>query len=503
MIQEVRKEMINVDQYQYIRYLYEREGLSQRAIAKKLKISRNTVKKYCKGEHMPWQPQKRHYSSPVTDPVRPIVEKWLTEDESAPEKQRHTARRIYHRLVEEYGFKGGESTIRQLVRAIKNSKKEAYIPLEFDYGEAMQVDWGQAVFKINGKEVKAHLFCARLCASCAPFVIAYPMERKEAFLDGHIKAFEFFGGVPKRLIYDNLKTAVKEGWGKYVSDEQMDFKALKAHYAFESTYCNRGQGHEKGLVEGLVGFIRRNVLVPIPEVETWEELNQKLIEKCINYRDHHHIQYRKETVKEAFLEEQKALAPLPVTPYDPAVKSQVKVNSDGLIHFDTNRYSVPLDFAGYEVTVNATPFEIIVYSKNKKIANHERAYGRNETRYKIEHYLDELEKRPRAIKNAKPLRHGGIPDDILNYKDKITGSDSDIQFVKLLKLLIQYGYEEVSKAIKKAAEEGQYNVEIVRFYINKDTTDVKAIPPITDKDEIKIETSNLAEYDNLIWSEAI
>lgn len=194
---------------------------------------------------------------------------------------------------------------------------------------------------------------------------------------------------------------------------------------------------------------------------------------------------------------------MPVTPYDPAVKSQVKVNSDGLIHFDTNRYSVPLDFAGYEVTVNATPFEIIVYSKNKEIANHKRAYGRNETRYKIEHYLDELEKRPRAIKNAKPLRHGGIPDDILNYKDKITGSDSDIQFVKLLKLLIQYGYEEVSKAIKKAAEEGQYNVEIVRFYINKDITDVKAIPPITDKDEIKIETSNLAEYDNLIWSEAI
>ncbi|WP_051019967.1 Mu transposase domain-containing protein [Thermoanaerobacterium thermosaccharolyticum] len=195
----------------------------------------------------------------------------------------------------------------------------------------------------------------------------------------------------------------------------MDFKTLKVHYAFESTYCNRGQGHEKGLVEGLVGFIRRNVLVPIPEVETWEELNQKLIEKCINYRDHYQIQYRKETVKGAFLEEQKALAPLPVTPYDPAVKSQVKVNSDGLIHFDTNRYSVPLDFAGYEVTVSATPFEIIVYSKNKEIANHKRAYGRNQTRYKIEHYLDELEKRPRAMKNAKPLRLGGIHDDILNY----------------------------------------------------------------------------------------
>ncbi|WP_096230348.1 hypothetical protein [Thermoanaerobacterium sp. RBIITD] len=129
------------------------------------------------------------------------------------------ARRIYHRLVEEYDFKDREFTIRQLAREIKSKKKESYTPLGFDYGEAMQVDWRQAVFKINGKEVKVHLFCTRLCASCAPFVKSYPIERKEAFLDGHIKAFEFSGGVLKRLVYNNLKIAAKESWGKYVSDE--------------------------------------------------------------------------------------------------------------------------------------------------------------------------------------------------------------------------------------------------------------------------------------------
>jgi len=181
--------------------------------------------------------------------VEEFIRTCFEHDEDAPSKQKHTAKRIYDRLVEEMGFTGGESTIRHYVRKLRSKLAEAYVTLEFDPGEAMQVDWGEATVLMDGRKTTVHIFCARLCFSAMPFVISFPFERVEALLEGHIEAFKFYGGVPRHAIYDNMRTVVRDGWGKHVSSEQKDFVQLKAHYAFQSRFCNPGQANEKGLIE--------------------------------------------------------------------------------------------------------------------------------------------------------------------------------------------------------------------------------------------------------------
>ena len=206
--------MIKVDQYQLIRELYAVEGLSQREIARRLGISRNTVRKYCQVEHLPFEKSRRQRKpSVITPEVEEFIRTCFEHDEEAPNKQKHTAKRIYDRLVEEMGFTGGESTIRHYVGKLRSRPAEAYVPLEFDPGGAMQVDWGEATVVMNGRKTTVHVFCARLCYSAMPFVIAFPFERIEALLEGHIEAFTFFGGVPRHAIYDNMRTVVKDGWG--------------------------------------------------------------------------------------------------------------------------------------------------------------------------------------------------------------------------------------------------------------------------------------------------
>jgi transposase len=209
-----------------------------------LNVSRNTVKKYLEGSVIPGKrkPQARQF--PVTGPFRDIITGILEQDKHEWKKQRHTAKRIYNRLYKQ-GYQGSYSAIRDVVRELKNNS-EVYIPLEFDPGEAAQVDWGTAYVIIAGKKTKVQVFCMRLCYSGAIFAAVFPNQRYESFLEGHRLAFEFYQGVNKRLIYDNLRTAVKEGWGRHVTEEQHPFKLLKAHYAFESCFCNIGEGHEKG-----------------------------------------------------------------------------------------------------------------------------------------------------------------------------------------------------------------------------------------------------------------
>ena len=217
---------------------------------------------------------------PVMDPYRDIIMEWLEGDRTAPRKQRHTAKRVYDRLVEEYGFRGAESTVRRFVRLLRGSTPEAYVPLAADYGEQAQVDWARAMVKIGGASTVAYLFCLRMRASGVCFSWAFPTEKLEAFLAGHRLAFEWLGGVPAQCIYDNPKTAVVKILAGPYRQEHEYFSHLRAHYLFESCFCNPGRAHEKGAAENLVGYVRRNALVPVPDVACWEELNAHLLGWC-------------------------------------------------------------------------------------------------------------------------------------------------------------------------------------------------------------------------------
>lgn len=201
-----------------------------------------------------------------------FVRHCLEEDTRSPKKQRHTAKRIYDRLVDELGFTGGETTVRRLVSQLREKPQEAFVPLSFPPGDAMQIDWGEATVYLSGEKTVVNLFCARLCYSGAPLVLAYRRQNEESFLDALVQVFRYFGGAPRRVIFDNGKVAVKDGFGAHAR-KQAGYAALAAHYGFEAIFCNPASGNEKGLVEGLVGYSRRNTCVPVPKVDSMEDLN--------------------------------------------------------------------------------------------------------------------------------------------------------------------------------------------------------------------------------------
>lgn len=408
--------VITVEMYKQIRKM-RLEGMSQRQIAATLHISRNTVKKYWNGDHVPWERKDYSRSSSVlTDDVVDFVKRCLDEDaHCSSRKQRHTAKRIYDRLVVEHGFSGGETTVRRLVKELREKAPEAFVPLVFPPGDALQIDWGEATVYLHGVKTTVNLFCARLCYSGAPMVLAYRRQNEESFLGALVKVFQYFDGVPKRVIFDNAKVAVKDGLGSHAR-KQAGYAALSAHYGFEAVFCNPASGNEKGLVEGLVGFIRRNACVPVPRVETMDELNNLLLGKCKEYLSHQ-IRGKEAPVGEMLSQEKEKLYPLPGYHFDPCKRTSGRVDRFCTVRFDTNNYSVPAMYCGREVSVKAGPETVSIYSGGECIACHQRCLEKKQNIYKLEHYLPLLEKKGRAIFYAKPVKET-LPPYFLHWLEE-------------------------------------------------------------------------------------
>ena len=404
--------VITVEIYKQIRKM-RLDGMSQRQIAAALHISRNTVKKYWDGDSVPWE--RKDYSreaSVLTDDVVAFVRQCLDEDAHSPRKQHHTAKRIYERLVAECGFTGGETTVRRLVKELREKPQEAFVPLAFPAGDAMQIDWGEATVYLNGMKATVNLFCARLCYSGAPMVLAYRRQNEESFLDALVRVFQYFGGVPRRVIFDNGKVAVKDGFGAHAR-KQAGYAALAAHYGFEAVFCNPASGNEKGLVEGLVGYIRRNVCVPVPRTCSMEALNQMLLEKCRSYLSHQ-IRGKEASVGAMFAQEKNHLYPLPGYPFDPCKRTAGRVDRFCTVRFDTNNYSVPAAYCGRAVSVKAGPETVSIYFEGQCIAQHCRCLERKQNIYTLEHYLPLLENKGRAIFYARPVQET-LPDYFLQW----------------------------------------------------------------------------------------
>lgn len=407
--------VITVEIYKQIRKM-RLDGMSQRQIAAKLRISRNTVKKYWDGDRVPWE--RKDYSREacvLTGDVVAFVRQCLEEDARNPRKQHHTAKRIYDRLVAECGFTGGETTVRRLVRELREKPQEAFVPLAFPAGDSLQIDWGEATVYLSGVKTVVNLFCARLCYSGAPMVLAYRRQNEESFLDALIQVFQYFGGVPKRVIFDNGKVAVKDGFGAHAR-KQAGYAALAAHYGFEAVFCNPASGNEKGLVEGLVGYSRRNICVPVPRVETMDELNRMLLEKCQKYLSHQ-VRGKEASVGAMLASEKALLYPLPGYPFDPCKRASGRVDRFCTVRFDTNNYSVPAAYCGREVAVKASPETVSIYFEGLCIARHRRCLERKQNIYVLEHYLPLLEKKGRAIFYARPVRDT-LPEYFIQWLQK-------------------------------------------------------------------------------------
>jgi transposase len=291
------------------------------------------------------EPAKR----PKLGPWVSVIDAILEEDKSQPTKQRHTAKRIFDRLRAEHAFPGGYTIVKDYVRAATLRRRELFVPLTHAPGEA-QADFGEARVIVGGEERKAHYFAIDLPHSDDCFVRAFPAETTEAFLEGHVQAFAYFGGVPTTILYDNTKLAVARILGDGTRQTTRAFSELQSHYLFAEKFGRPAKGNDKGKVEGLVGYARRNFLVPLPRVNSWEELNERLLEQCRERRARR-LRGHPETIGERFERDRAAFFPLPASEYEACEKRVARVSSMSLVRYRTNDYSVPTEYGHRDVLV--------------------------------------------------------------------------------------------------------------------------------------------------------
>jgi len=483
--------IIEVDIYSAIRTRYS-DGESMRSIAKDLGISRQTVKKYCEGATHP-EVRKIYQREPdvITDTIKDFILSCFKEDEDENlKKQKHTAKRIYDRLIAEKRFIGSYSTIRATVsslRAERTVPPQSSVPLSYAPGEAIQIDWGEATVYIDGQRTKLYTFCGRLCYSCDIFVQVYKAANQEAFLEAQQIMFDFFGGTPRRLIFDNAKVAVKEGFGIHAKPQDK-YLSFSAHYAFSLDFCNPASGNEKSLVENLVGYSRRNFLVPVPKINNIEELNRKLWNDCISYREKHKVAHRQHVVHVMYQEETKFLNTIPRYRFDTSKTVMAKVDDFSTVRYEKNNYSVPTKYLRKDVTVKGYANNISILHEGSVVATYSRQYGCGNTQYCLEHYIDLLERKPRSVLNARPVKET-LTKELLDWGSQLPGGNKEM--VKLLRLCVDYGEEKILAIKRRIPGYLVPTVDMVRTYLNEPVTS----SVIYLKNEIAITKTDLKKYD--------
>lgn len=452
--------MIKMDQYEYIRTAHRVYEKSIRQIQKETGHSRVTIRKVLEGE-FPGQKRRSERAYPVLEKHRNTIERWLKEDRENPKKQRHTASRIYARLVEEEGYAGSEVTVRRYVRQVKAKEgmdtSGAFLILEPECGQEAEVDWGEALAIVQGTRTPFHFFCMRSRFSGRSFVRAYPCERQQAFFDAHVHAFGFFGGVFPVLVYDNLKSAVEKVLTGRNRIEQDAFRRLRSYYNFEARFCNPGSANEKGGVEGVIGYVRRNFLVPVPVVESFGELNDHLLRACLRHGNHC-THGRTENIDALFEKETKYLIPLPDAPFANIALLETKVNKYSTVVVDKNRYSVPVSYVRLKVRVELSIDSIDIFYDGKKIAGHARLFGNNKWQLDPQHYLELIRRKPGAFDSALVIRRwrpawpACLEKLLLRFRERQGDTTGIKDFITVLMLYRDYPPEDIEAVVELALE---------------------------------------------------
>jgi transposase len=352
----------------------------------------------------PGYQRKEPVKRPKLGPWVGVIDAILEEDQTKPVKQRHTAQRIFDRLRAEHGFTGGYTIVKDYVRAASLRHREMFVPLTHAAGTA-QADFGEAVVIVGGEQRKAHYFAIDLPHSDNCFVMAFPAETTEAFLEGHVQAFAYFGGVPSSILYDNTKLAVARILGDGTRQKTRAFAELQSHYLFAEKFGRPAKGNDKGNVEGLVGYARRNFLVPVPRFASWEALNTYLLEQCRQRREQR-VRGEPETIGERFERDRAAFLPLPVSAYEACEKRVARVSSLSLVRYRTNDYSVPTEYGHRDVLVKGYVHEVVIVCGSQVIARHRRSYQREDMVFDPLHYLALLEQKVRAPGSSRAA--GGL-----------------------------------------------------------------------------------------------
>lgn len=442
---------------------------SKRAICREYDIHWDTLKKILAHEEPPGYRRKQPRAKPILGPFLSIIHEILEQDRQAPKKQRHTAKRIFDRLRKEHGYPGGETVVKDAVRAWRQGQAEVFVPLSHPPTHG-QMDYGEATVRIGGEPVKVAFFVMTLLYSDAIFCQVFPRECTETFQEGHRRAFEFFGGVPKRISYDNSKIAVARIVGRRGETPTREFLRLESHYLFEHHFCLVRRANEKGHVESLLGFARRNFLVPVPEVESLEALNAELADRCREDLERR-LRGKSMTKAELLAEEQEQLLPLPKQPFEARRLETAKANSLSLVRFDCNDYSVPTAYAHHQVTAVGGIGEVRLVVDDRVVARHRRCWGREQTFFDPRHYLALLERKPGAFDYARPLENWELPEcfwTLRRRQEAELDRQGTREFIKVLRLLESASLGQLTAAVDRALTIGATTADAIRLILESE-----------------------------------
>jgi transposase len=397
-----------VELFEQIRKDSRAEGASIRELADRHRVHRRTVRQALASAVPPPRKAYPPRPRPAVDAYAQLIDGWLLADKDVPRKQRHTARRVWQRLVAERGATLSEVTVSRYVARRRGElgldHADVAVPQAHLPGAEAEVDFGEFHAMIAGTLVKLWLFVLRLSCSGRAFHVAFATQAQEAFLEGHVLAFEYFGAVPGRIRYDNLKPAVTRVLRGRDRAEAERFIALRSHYGFDSFFCIPGQAgaHEKGGVEGEIGRFRRRHLVPVPSVASLAALNQRIATADI-IDDGRVITGRAVTIASAFAAEQPAMMPLPAEMFDPARLLQARVDNRARVCVRQNYYSVPARYLSRRVAVRLSAMTVQVLDGPRVVAAHDRAAGKFAEALILDHYLEVLRYKPGAMPGATAL----------------------------------------------------------------------------------------------------
>jgi transposase len=458
--------MKSVDLYARVRFAVQIEGVSRREAARRFGIDPRTVAKMLAFSVPPGYRRSRPPARPKLDPYIGIIDAILAADEGRPKKQRHTAKRIFERLRDEHGYRGGITIVKDYVRVQRLQHREVFVPLRHDAGHA-QVDFGEALAEIAGVERKIHFFAMDLPHSDACFVRAYPAETSEAFCDGHNGAFAFFGKVPRSILYDNTKLAVARILGDGVRQRTRVFSELQSHYVFADRFGRPGKGNDKGKVEGLIGWTRRNLLVPVPRATSLAALNEELLEGC-RRRLGDRLRGHQETIGERLVRDLAAFHDLPPAPYDACEKKAGRVSSLSLVRYRGTDYSVPTAYGHREVLIRGYVEEVMISCGAEVIARHPRSYEREDFVFDPLHFLALLEHKIGALDQAAPLVGWDLPEEFATLRRLLEarmGKRGKREFVQVLRLLEVFRLEDVLAGVREAIARGAIGFDAVKHLV--------------------------------------
>jgi len=458
--------MYRVEMYRRVRRACLVDGISIREAARVFGLHRETVRKMLKFSIPPGYRREREPVRPKLDPFKGLINRILEEDASRPKKQRHTAKRIFERLRDEHSFSGGYTIVKDYVRERRLRTREIFVPLSHPPGHG-QGDFGEAVVVIGGMEQKAHFFAVDLPHSDACYVKAYPAETTEAFADGHNGAFAFFGGVPQSMLYDNTKIAVLRILGDGRRKPTRAFAELQSHYLFEPRFGRPYKGNDKGKVENLVGYVRRNWFVPIPSMGSFDELNAYLEERC-RERLGDRLRGHRETIGERLKRDLQAMLPLPEAPYDACDKWATRVSSLSLVRYRGNDYSVPVAYGHREVMVRGYVHEVVISCGVEVVARHRRSYEKEDLIFDPLHYLALIERKIGALDQAAPLAGWRLPEEfgtLRRLMEARMGKAGKREYVQVLRLMERFHLDEVHGAVTDALRLGTIGFDAVKHLV--------------------------------------